>query len=223
MLVHGLTGSTAWWKTTIAALQPRHDVRVITLPGFTARRRGRPRFALPEAAAWLAHELGDSPEPVVLVGHSLGGMISVLAAARAPERVARLVVIAPAGVFASSSRSSYVVPVLRVLSRKSPRTLPLLVRDVLRAGPLRLLHVAADLLASDLRPALREVQAPTLVVWGSEDPLLPPTVGEVFAGELPDARLLVLPRSGHVPMVDASDELNAALVAFLEERADERG
>ena len=158
---------------------------------------------------------------MTLVGHSMGGMIALLAAARAPERVERLVLIAPAGIFESASRRSYVLPVLRAVSTVSPRTLPVLGRDLIRAGPLRLWRVASELLASDVRPAFRAVRSPSLVIWGGRDRLLPPALGEVFRSEMQNSRLLVLPKAAHVPMLDAPDEVNEALLRFLHEGADE--
>ena len=222
VLVHGLTGSTGWWDATRAALEPHHDVRVVTLPGFAGPRRSRQSFVVAHAAEWLLGWLdGEGLGRVTLVGHSMGGMIALLAAARAPERVERLVLIAPAGIFESASRRSYVLPVLRAVSTVSPRTLPVLGRDLIRAGPLRLWRVASELLASDVRPAFRAVRSPSLVIWGGRDRLLPPALGEVFRSEMQNSRLLVLPKAAHVPMLDAPNEVNQALLRFLQEGSDQ--
>jgi pimeloyl-ACP methyl ester carboxylesterase len=115
-----------------------------------------------------------------------------------------------------------VIPIARSVGR-SPGRLALAARDVLRIGPRRLWQVATDLLGADVTPILRNVRAPTLVVWGADDRVLPPTLGTVFADEIPNCRLVVLEGCGHVPMLEAPEALNEELLRFLEERSHEDG
>jgi pimeloyl-ACP methyl ester carboxylesterase len=206
VLVHGLTASTAWWESTIAALEPVHEAEVVRLPQLQIR----------DSARWLAERLdvGDLRGAAV-VGHSSGGTVATLAAAQAPQAVGRLILVAPAGIFLTRSRISYARP-LAVQVLRAPRRMPQMVRDSLRVGPVRLTRIAFDLLRVDVAPALPEVRAPTLVVWGADDPLLPPTLGPVFADQIPDARLVVLPDCGHIPMLESADALHRELLGFLE-------
>lgn len=205
VLVHGLTASTAWWEETIAALEPTHDAQVVRLP----------RLRIREAARWLAERLEDDElRGAAIVGHSSGGTIAVLAAAQAPQAVGRLVLVAPAGIFLSRSRLAYARP-LAVQVLRAPRRLPRMIRDSLRVGPIRLPRIAFDLLRVDVAPALPDVRAPTLVVWGADDPLLSPKLGTVFAAQIPDARLVILPDCGHIPMLESPDALHRELLGFL--------
>jgi 2-hydroxy-6-oxonona-2,4-dienedioate hydrolase len=205
VLVHGLTASTAWWEPTIAALEPRHDVHVVQLP----------RLRIREAARWLAARLEEEElQGAAVVGHSSGGTIAVLAAAQAQEAVGRLVLLAPAGIFPSRSRLAFAVP-LAVQVLRAPRRLPHMIRDSLRIGPLRLWLIASDLLSVDVAPTLPEIQAPALVLWGADDPLLSPALGRVFAEQIPDARLVILPECGHIPMLERPAELHRELLGFL--------
>jgi pimeloyl-ACP methyl ester carboxylesterase len=59
------------------------------------------------------------------------------------------------------------------------------------------------------------VRAETLLVWGERDPLVPPSVGELFRSELQKARLEVLRGARHVPMVERPREFAALLAEFL--------
>jgi pimeloyl-ACP methyl ester carboxylesterase len=211
VLVHGMTAATDWWRSTIGALAPNRDVHVVRLPGSTYRQ------AVDGLGGWLEREnlLGAT-----IVGHSMGGAVALLTAAERPEAVGRLALVAPAGVFGTRRRRSYVIPLARSVGR-SPGRLALAARDVLRIGPRRLWQVATDLLGADITPILRNVRAPTLVVWGADDRLLPPTLGTVFADEIPNCRLVVLEGCGHVPMLEAPEALNEELLRFLEERSHE--
>ena len=80
---------------------------------------------------------------------------------------------------------------------------------------MTLWRAARDLLAEDVRGDLRNIEAPTLLVWGENDPLIPPAVGDLLREEIPDSHLLLLQRAGHVPMFDQPKEFDAALLAFL--------
>jgi len=150
-----------------------------------------------------------------LVGHSMGGYVSVRLAAGWPELVRRLVLVAPAGVPAERSMLGHLVPLLLAACYATPAFMPVLVRDALRMGPSTLWRAARDLLAEDVREDLRNIEAPTLLIWGENDPLIPPAVGDLLREKIPTSRLLLLQRAGHVPMFDQPKEFDAALLAFL--------
>jgi pimeloyl-ACP methyl ester carboxylesterase len=204
VLMHGLTASVEWWRTTIDALRPRHEVEALELP----------RLSIPEAADWLADRLRAEGRPTALVGHSSGGAAAVLAAVAASDAVERLVLLAPAGVFPKRSRLAFAIPLTRQVLH-TPGRLPQMVRDTLRVGPWRLWRNASGLLRVDLLPELPRVRARTLILWGADDPLLSPATGRTFEDRIPDARLVVLPHCGHIPMLEAPDELNRELIEFL--------
>jgi len=216
VLVHGLSGSTRWWARNVAALAESYRVYLVDLPGFGAMRRLRRQFALAEAASWLyawteSVGLGGAH----LVGHSMGGYVCLRLAANRPEAVSRLVLVAPAGVPSGRSMLGHLVPLLGAARHATPSFLPVLARDALRMGPVTLWRAARDLLDEDVRENLRSIEAPTLLVWGERDTLVPPAVGELLRAEIPNSRLLVLERAAHVPMFDRPEEFDEALLAFL--------
>jgi pimeloyl-ACP methyl ester carboxylesterase len=216
VLVHGLSGSTRWWSRNVRAIAERHRIYLIDLPGFGTMRSLRRRFVLAETATWLSEWMvAVGLERAHLVGHSMGGYVSVRLAASRPELVRRLVLVAPAGVPTERSMLEHLVPLLLAARYATPAFVPVLVRDGLRTGPVTLWRAARDLLAEDVRGDLRNIQAPTLLVWGENDPLISPSVGDLLREEIPNSRLLLLQRAGHVPMFDQPKEFDAALLAFL--------
>ena len=60
-----------------------------------------------------------------------------------------------------------------------------------------------------------KISAPTLILWGKHDVLLPPADGELLNRVIPNSRLIVLQKSGHIPQIEQPDEFNQALHAFL--------
>jgi pimeloyl-ACP methyl ester carboxylesterase len=216
VFVHGLSGSTLWWARNVPALAERYRVYLVDLPSFGTMRRSRHRFVLAEAASWLSGWMEAAGlERAHLVGHSMGGYVSIRLAASEPESVSRLVLVAPAGVPAGRSMLGHLVPLLLSARYATPSFMPVLVRDALRMGPTTLWRAARDLLAEDVREDLRKIQSPTLLVWGEKDPLIPPAVGDLLRREIPDSRLLLLRGAAHVPMFDRPAEFDAALLAFL--------
>ena len=216
VLVHGLSGSTRWWSRNVPAIAERHRIYLVDLSGFGTMRSLRRRFVLTEASTWLSEWMEAAGlEQAHLVGHSMGGYVSVRLAASRPELVRRLVLVAPAGVPAERSMLGHLVPLLLAVRHATPAFMPVLVRDALRMGPTTLWRAARDLLAEDVRADLRKIEAPTLLVWGENDPLIPPAVGDLLREEIPNSRLLLVRRAGHVPMFDHPKEFDAALLAFL--------
>jgi proline-specific peptidase len=67
----------------------------------------------------------------------------------------------------------------------------------------------------DLRPELRTIEAPTLVVAGEDDMIAGPVCGEVMARELQDGRLVTIPETGHFLYVEQPEAFRAALTDFL--------
>jgi pimeloyl-ACP methyl ester carboxylesterase len=213
VLVHGLAGSWRWWRPLLPALAREHSLQLVDLPGFGRLPRARP-FELDAAVEWLAGWFDAAGvESADVVGHSLGGLLSARLAARHPERVRRLVLVAPAGV-PGPSPLALTTPLARTVLSARPRFLALLLRDAARSGPVTIATAALALLAADVRTDATSVSARTLVVVGRNDPLVPPAHGAELVRALPDAVLLELD-TGHVPMVERPNELTRELLSFL--------
>ena len=88
--------------------------------------------------------------------------------------------------------------------------------DAILTGPFTVLRGLSHILRDDVRPLLPRISAPTLVVWGARDTLVPLAHGRRMRGKIPNARLLVLEGAGHNPMVDRAAAFNTAVAAFLD-------
>ncbi|HET9921607.1 MAG TPA: alpha/beta fold hydrolase [Ktedonobacteraceae bacterium] len=222
ILVHGLSGSILWWTRNIASLAQHYAVYLVDLPGFGTLAR-RQHFALTGAADWLLEWL----QAVGLtranwIGHSMGGYICIQIAARRPEVVKRLVLVAPAALPVGHRWQNYLLPLVEATRYMQPSFLPILFYDAVRAGPLTLLRATKDLLAKDVREDARSIQAPTLLIWGANDTLVPAALGDILRKEIAGSRLLILKRAGHVVMYDRSQAFNEAVLAFLTEPFDQQ-
>lgn len=239
VVVHGFgadANAMAGFATRLA------DRRVIVpdLPGFG--EHPLPEGMVPwedEYVARLAaflRELG--PGPYDLVGSSMGGAIVGALAARHPELVASLVLIAPAGVPAERENDFFrraregenpldigsVEDFDRVLATVflRPPELPPNVKRWLvernrphRATRAAILATMAPFLVGGLEEVAPAIRAPTLLVWGDSDRVTDPSAGESLAALVPGARLEIIPKAGHVPWEEAPAATYGAIRGFL--------
>jgi pimeloyl-ACP methyl ester carboxylesterase len=220
VLLHGLSGSSRWWARNIQALAARYRVLVPDVIGFGRSRLNAAYLpTLPEIAGVLARWLEEAAGgPAHLVGHSMGGQLAIHLASRHPDHVLRLALVDAAGVPRPLTprylmRFAYEVAPPRRWG--DPTFLPVIFGDALAAGPSTLLRAIRHILGDDVRPLLAGIRAPTLVLWGERDTIVPAEHGRLLRREIPGARLLVLPGTYHNPMVDDPGAFNEALLAFL--------
>ena len=214
VLIHGLSGSAHWWRYNVRALSREHDVYLLDLAGYGGAWRQRAPGVQEIARLvlhWLeAHDLRD----VTLIGHSMGGQISMHVASLAGDRVRNLVLACASGLLKTSVlRTALKLPRAGMAGR--PAFMPRLIADAVRAGPRNLWSSTRDLLKDSVEDLLPGLRARTLVVWGTRDALVPVTLGRLLAGAIPGAIFHEFPRAGHVVMVDAPREFNELVLAFL--------
>ena len=214
VLLHGLDGSSRWWAPTLEALASQFRCLALEFVPFDHWRE-RARVPLPRAgefvAAWLA-ALGIARAD--LIGHSMGAYAACQVAIERPALVGRLALIAPAIVPLPGATVLDLARFVPFIGSVTPGFAPILLADSLRTGPLRWLRSTLELTQAPPLP-LERIAAPTLLLWGEHDPLVPVEDGEIVRARIPNARLVVLPKSRHVPMFEAPVACNAALADFL--------
>jgi pimeloyl-ACP methyl ester carboxylesterase len=217
VLVHGLAGSWRWWQPALPDLARRHECHMVDIPRFGAALR-------PDGTAeWIARWVEAAGlTPGCVVGHSLGGAAVTSLAASRPEAVEDLVLVSPVGVPTGRRPAGYAVPLLMALRTSRPRFASRLGTDALRAGPASLLRGALYAVRADVRERAQEVRVPTLLVWGERDPLVPAALAGEWQRAIPQARVVLLPRTGHVPMYERPRAFTAALEEFLDDPRDLR-
>ncbi|MCC5861530.1 MAG: alpha/beta fold hydrolase [Gammaproteobacteria bacterium] len=245
ILLHGFGASLHTWEPWAASLADEFRVVTLDLPGGGLSGRDPTGdysdTRSMEILASLMDELGLAQAS--LVGNSMGGRIAWRFAAEFPERVERLVLIAPDG-FASPGFEYGVAPevpaVLRLMRHALPRSVlrmnlqaayadpgalsaPVVRRyhDLMLAPGNRdaLLDRMAQVMLEPPEPLLARIEAPTLLVWGEKDAMVPFTNAADYLAALPTARLVSFEDLGHVPHEEAPERSVVPVREFLAERA----
>ncbi|MFF5425305.1 MULTISPECIES: alpha/beta fold hydrolase [unclassified Streptomyces] len=231
VFVHGTRFSAGQWSSQLDALRDEFRVAAVDLPGHGARS-AQP-WSLDAATEIIASAV-DSLEcgPALVVGHSLGGYVSLEFARRCPERLRGLVL---AGASAST-RGPWATPyrwlaglVPRLpadrLSRWNDRLLrrlhpPEVVEATIRAGyAFHSLPAAwGEVLGRFDASAMRRVAAPVLILNGEKDTVFRSGEAE-FARAHADARVELIPRARHLANFDDPAAFSAAVRRFARELA----
>ena len=228
----GLRGLPRWPAFLDAVAQTRRVIAP-SLPGFPGGTGHRSLDALPDwviAALDLLDACADGP--VDLVGASLGATLAAEIAAFSRASARRLVLVAPLGLFDASEPSADLFAqrlsaVPGLLCAKPERYEAFLARpdgaDAVEweIETARAQEAAARLLwplaSTGLEKRLHRITAPTLVVWGAEDRLVPPSYAKRFADALGgSAEIRQIPGAGHMAELDAPEALADAVTGFLD-------
>jgi pimeloyl-ACP methyl ester carboxylesterase len=210
VLVHGLAGSRRWWSPLMPALAVHRSVYALNLP--------RPSRRTPPSSwsTWLASWLDCvGLERADVVGHSLGGIVVAEFAAVYPGRIRRLVLVAPAGIPCGRGLLGRAFPLAGALADLGG-WLPMVVGDALRAGPVAVARAITFVSTRDMRAELSGVQAPTLLLWGDRDRLVPVRVADEWHRILHASRIVYV-SCGHVPMLEVPEKISAEILTFLDE------
>ena len=216
LMIHGLGGSSRCWAWTLPALTRRHRVFLLDLPGFGRLRHRHREFSLDTAREWIERWMDAvGLARAHIVGHSMGAYIATQIAVGAPDRVDRLVLVSAAGVPMGRSMTDCVRRIPAGWRHRAPGAWRLLLRDALFTRPWLVWRTGRALLARDVRDTLGQIRAPTLVVWGTDDPMVPVACATTFRRTIPTSRLILLERAGHLPMITRTEPFSDALAAFL--------
>jgi pimeloyl-ACP methyl ester carboxylesterase len=219
VLVHGLSSSRTL-KPLIRALGSRRPVYAPDLPGFGMSDQPIHALDIPGLADALQRwQLKNQLAPAIVIGVSFGCHVAVDLAARHPAAVDRLVLVGPT-LDPRATAARLALRWARNIPRSSPRLAPTVAHDFIDAGPWRTVRTLRRGLKDPIEEKLGEIEAPTLVVRPERDRLSPAYWSARMAERIPDAELVVLPKSSHSIGPRTAARLTALLAPFLAEAGD---
>jgi len=231
ILIPGLTGSRDVWKGTVAAVPGYryHLVQVAGFAGTPARGNAKGNVVAPlaEEVARYIHSRGLRRPAIV--GHSMGGTVAMMVAARHPSLAGKVMVVdmlpQPAGIVGGDAAGMRgVADSLRDLSstpggrRLVESAIRLFGNPESEADPDVTARATHELALTDLSPELPRIAAPLTVVYASLDPSRRAADDRryrtAYAGK-PGVKLVRVDNSGHMIMYDQPARFRSELKAFL--------
>lgn len=223
VLIHGVNDQAGTWSTVVPLLGSSHRLIVPDLAGHgeSAPASGPiPMLMIIERLhAVIAHEAFGE---VTLVGNSMGGWISILYVLAHPERVARLVLESGGGLalplavpLVARSREE-AMAILHAVHGPAAE-IPEWAIDALlqRAFDSPMLRVAeAGLSQHFVDSRLGQINAPTLLIWGKDDGVVPLSYAEALRSAIRNARLQVIEGAAHIPHRQQPERFVACLTAI---------
>ncbi len=246
VLLHGLLVSSWCWRFTLPALSPTFRVVAPCHPGHGWSSKGPGDYSFRGLASTVLRMLDAlGIERAHFVGSSLGGGVALRLALDHPDRVGRLVLVAPAAVplpvvgpflgvqgahFGVLYRTMFTRPVLQTILKTLAYHRPIVDEAFMDAvwAPLASgetwaaagrvsRHLSKDM--AEVHESLPDVWKRALVVWGEHDGILPVRHAASVTGRLPLAESRVLSGCAHCPMEERPDLFNDLVMRFLSDVA----
>ena len=232
VFLHGLGGGHHAWEEQLPYFgklgYPSH---AWDQPGYGHSQIVEP-YDLELISAALARLIESlSSEPVVLIGHSMGGLIAQEAYVRHPRLIKALALCFTSPAFAGGSSeftrqfiAARVAPLDqgKTMAQIAAQLIPTmgsnskLAEQIMASVPPQTYRKAVHLLTTfDRRKELVNIKVPTLLIAGSDDKTAPPAVMERMAQKIPGAEYVLLEGCAHLGPMDRPEAFNAALLAFL--------
>lgn len=244
VMLHGWGMHSAVWKACQEDLAPGWTARPLDLPG-----HGDAPFSpeLTDLWSWTDACLAAAPERAVWLGWSLGGLVALAAALRAPKRVAGLVLLTATPRFVQATDWTPAMPettlaqfhegltadpagtlgrflALQVRGSDAARETLRALREELSGRPdpdPAALSLGLDILQDgDLRGQLPDIRCPALWLFGNRDTLTPSPVAERIEMLMPGAETRIIEGAAHAPQLSHPSETANAIRTFLDGLAD---
>lgn len=240
VLVHGFGASADSWNRMAARLSKRYRVIIPDLPGWGESTRNESEsYAYPQQIERLHQFLGQlGMRRFHLMGHSMGGFIASAYAAQYPDEVITVGLIAPHGMaepepselarsvaagdnwLVASSEPEFERLLNNIFAKRPymPRpVLRLLAEHAIRnSAKTATIFTAMQSNEPPLQARLPQIKAPALIIWGGQDRVLHVSSARLFQQGIANSELLLLPGSGHMPLLENARQCADAWLIFQE-------
>jgi len=235
VLIHGAWSTHRWWDPIIRLLSKKYMTVAVDVRGHGDSTKLEKPSSIKEFAEdlhYLLRELGF--DEVVLMGHSMGGMISMQYALDHPDRVKGLILVS------TTPRSGghlkyyllYFLAKLKLVSYEkmlaktlremfhpsTPKeTVEWAIEEMLRTSLEDFMKITKSIKGFDITYSLEEIRQPTLIIVGEKDSVTPLDRSRLLHAKIPNSRLVVVEECDHTVILDRPERIVEETKKFLEE------
>ncbi|MCB0329161.1 MAG: alpha/beta hydrolase [Bdellovibrionales bacterium] len=225
ILLHGLLGAMSNWETTVPLLSKYSQPIVYGFPLLTGHRSEVKVKALAAHTEYYIRK--ENIDPVVLCGNSLGGHVAMRLCLASPELVDCLILSATSGLYEHSVDTlpirigeKFVREHMGKVFYQKQFVTDEAVQEIVnilssRMNTLNLIHAARSAKKDNLADRLKEIQVPTLLLWGEDDTVTTMDVAHQFEKLIPNAELISIKNCGHAPMIEYPEWFSEQVEKFL--------
>jgi pimeloyl-ACP methyl ester carboxylesterase len=235
VLIHGLGASAERWNRVIPIFSNHYKVIVPDLIGFGLSDKPLVDYTPSFFAEFLGKFLNKvTVEKPSIIGSSLGGQIIIEYACENGNNIEKMILVSPAGVMKQSTPAldAYIMAALypneqsaktafEMMEASGKEADPMLVKGFIERmqlpnAKMAFMSTVLGLKNSEIITSkLQTIQVPTLVVWGSQDPVIPINYAEYFVSSIRDCRFYRMDDCGHTPYVQDPKNFSKLVLDFL--------
>jgi 2-hydroxy-6-oxonona-2,4-dienedioate hydrolase len=227
ILLHGLFGAMSNFSHLVDFFKKTHQVIVPMLPLYELDIFHTTVGGLASHLHKFIEEKGYAN--FHLLGNSLGGHVGLVHTLKHPEKVRSLILTGSSGLYEHGMGDTYpkrgdydYIKNKTELTFYDPAMASKeLVDEVYeivnsRIKAIKIIALAKSAIRNNIGDELHKLKMPTLLIWGNQDNITPPFVGEEFKKLIPHAELRFIDKCGHAPMMEVPDEFNKIMLNFLQ-------
>ncbi len=251
IFIHGLGSYLPAWKKNIEGLKSDFRCIAIDLPGYGHSSKGKYEGSMTFFAKTVAEFIDKlNLGKVTLAGHSMGGQISIVAALAYPEQVEKLILAAPAGFETFNKgqkqwfRDVFTADLVKLTTVEQikenfafnfydfPKDAEFMIKDRIAIrtaddfdGYCYIIpQCVQGMVDEPVFDYLKDIQQPTLVLFGENDNLIPnrflngektEKYAKEGAEQIPDSKLIMVPKAGHFVQFEAAEAFNEAVKEWM--------
>ncbi len=226
MLLHGLFGALSNFQDLIEHFKKSHKVVVPMLPLLELDLLHTTVSGLEKFVFKFIEQRGYSN--INLLGNSLGGHVALVHILKHPEKIKSLILTGSSGLFENAMGDTYPKRGDREYMRKKTELTfydPSMATEELidevfeitnnRIKVIKIISLAKSAIRNNVGDEIKKIKQPTCLIWGQNDNITPPFVGEEFNKLIPNSELHFIDKCGHAPMMEVPHEFNTILEIFL--------
>ena len=228
ILLHGLFGALSNWKSVVSYFSKTNRIIIPRIPITEVDVKEANLESITEFIIKFINKL--RLKKITLIGNSLGGHVGLMYSILHPKKVKKLILTGSSGLYENSfggsypkrgdynyinDRINYTFYNPNILSKKYVDEIFKTLND--NAKCLNIITIARSAQRNNLARKLYKIQCPTLLVWGLNDTITPPSVAHQFNNLIPNSTLKFIDKCCHAPMMERPKIFNKLIEPFIRE------